>query len=287
MQLTPSSTNRKFRHMNLARCIRALTLALLGLTLPVAAYDAPRNLDLDWDGEVQLGALATFGSADTTAISARSDVSYRGERIEHELTAKWYRSATQIAVARRDAEGVPIVDGNGQNIRDLIDTTTNDRRFASAQTRWFLSSRYYLFALADLEINRPADIKLSSRQVAGVGYKLWKSRKDFISAAIGVGRKKLTQKSGLADEGAIGYLGVRLRRNMTEDVALSIDMDSDFGGENRFSEAELALAWKLRERVSLKFKYEARFNSNLINPLNTFDDDVEAALSVNVEVSVF
>lgn len=273
--------------MNSIGYLWVLILSLLSATVCAEDYKTPRNLDMGWDGEVHLGALATFGTADTTAISARTDVSYRGGPSEHELTAKWYRSATQIAVTRRNAEGDPVLDTNGLAVRDLIEATTNDRRFISAQTRWFLSSRYYLFGLVDLEINRPADINSSSRQVTGVGYKLWKSRHDFISAALGVGRKKLDQKSGETDEGAIGYLGLRLRRKVADTVTLSIDMDSDFGGENRFSEAEFSIDWKLREPVSLKFKYEARFNSNLINPLNTFDEGVEAALSVNIEVEVF
>lgn len=275
------------RPMNSIGYLWVLILSLLSATVCAEDYKTPRNLDMGWDGEVHLGALATFGTADTTALSARTDVSYRGGPSEHELTAKWYRSATQIAVTRRNAEGDPVLDTNGLAVRDLIEATTNDRRFISAQTRWFLSSRYYLFGLVDLEINRPADINSSSRQVTGVGYKLWKSRHDFISAALGVGRKKLDQKSGETDEGAIGYLGLRLRRKVADTVTLSIDMDSDFGGENRFSEAEFSIDWKLREPVSLKFKYEARFNSNLINPLNTFDEGVEAALSVNIEVEVF
>lgn len=267
--------------------LKVLLLLLLGTSTSAQSYDVPANLDLGWAGKVHLGALATFGTADTTAISARSDISYRNERWEHELTTKWYRSASQIAVARRDANGDEVTDGDGIVVKDLIRSTTNHRRFFSVQSRWFASSRYYLFVLADLELNKPADIQASSRQIGGIGYKLWKTRRDFISAALGVGRKKLEQVSGGTEEGAIGYLGLRLRRKVAEGVMVGIDLDSDFGGENRFSEAEFAIAWKLRDPVALKFKYEARFNSNIINPLNTFDEDVEAALSVNIEVAVF
>ncbi len=267
-------------------------LGLVNAVTPTIAeaksqYQMPRNLKSGWHGNVQLGALATFGVADTSAISARTDFTYRGKRVEHEFNAKYFRSTSDVFVSRRDEAGSELTDASGVPIKDRVRTTTNNRQFFTAQPRWFFSSRYYLFALLDFEANEPADIELSTRQIGGVGYKLYKKRNDYISAAIGVGRKRLVQVSGESDEGAIGYLGVRLKRALSDNTLLAIELDSDFGGENRFSEAEVSLSWKLRDPVAVKFKYEARFNSRIINPLNTFDDGVEAALSVNLEVEVF
>jgi len=269
--------------------LQLLVLSLFMVTAAPAAsdYKTPKNLRMGWDGKVQLGALATFGTADTTAISARTDFTYRNDRSEHELTTKLYRSANKIYVVRKDVNGDDITNESGAFVKDQVRTTTNDRRYIGVQTRWFATSRYYVFLLADLELNKPADIESSSRQVIGFGYKLWRTRKDYVSAALGVGRKKLEQVSGETEEGGIGYIGLRLRRRVSFNVILGIDLDTDFGAENRFSEAEFAVAWKFRDPVSLKFKYEARFNSNIINPLDTFDEDVEAAMSVNIEVAVF
>ena len=268
--------------MRIASLVLSLGVACEGL-----AYETPSNLDLGWDGKVQLGALATFGVTDTVAISGRADVTYRGESLEHEFTAKLYRSANQTFISRHDANGAPIFDSNRLIVKDRVRTTTNDRRFVGIHPRFFFNAKYYVFALADYEVNEPADIKSSSRQVSGVGYKLWKSKKDFISAAIGIGRKKFEQISGESDEGVIGYFGVRIRRSVYENIKLSLDMDSDFGGENRYSEIEMAVKWKVRDPISISFKYEAQFNSNIINPLATFDNDVEAALSVNMVIDVF
>ena len=275
------------RLLSVVLCKLTLLLILMGASSIAEAYETPENLEMGWHGNVQLGALATFGVSDTTAISARSDLTFSDDVFEHELTSKWYRSANRVAVARRNTEGEEIIAADGTVVRDQVRTTTNDRRYVGFQTRWFPRPQYYLFAQADLEFNRPVDIDVSSRQVVGLGYKLWNTRKDFISAAVGVGRKRLAQVSGATEAGAIAYLGLRLRRKVAFNVMLELDLDSDFLGENRFSEAELSLAWKLRNPVALKLKYEARFNSNIINPLNTFDDGVEAALSVNVEVDVF
>lgn len=253
----------------------------------LAGYQMPRNLQQGWDGKVQLGALATFGATDSSAVSARTDFTYRGARLEHEITTKVYRSSSESLVTRRNAQGEEIRDEDGLPVRDMVKSTTNDRRFISVQPRWFFTSVHYAFLLADAEFNEPADIESSTRQVAGVGYKLWKSRRDFISAAVGVGRKKLVQVSGESEEGAIGYVGLRLNRRLNDKIAVALDFDSDFGGRNRFSEAEASLSWKVRGPVAVKFKYEARFNSNFVNPWNTFDAGVEAAMSVNLEIEIF
>jgi len=251
------------------------------------AFEVPRNLQEGWDGDLQLGALATFGAVDTNAFQARTDFTYRGRRWEHELNVKLYRSTTQIRVPRRDANGDELIDNNGAPITDQIRATSNNRRFISVQPRWFFSSRYYVFAIVDLEVNKPIDVELSSRQITGIGYKLWKDRNDFISAAVGVGRKKLEQVSGNTDIGAIGYLGFRFNRSIGEGVLLGLDLDSEFGGENRFSEIQIAVGWKLRDPLSVKLKYDVRFKSDIVNLVNTFDNDVEAALSVNFAVEVF
>ena len=270
----------------LCSCI-CCAVCTLCLSTSVFAFEGPRNLKDGWGGALQFGALATFGVVDNNAVLARTAFTYRGEQWEHELNAKYYRSRTQIRVPRRDANGDKLVDANGEAITDLIRATSNNRRFLSVQPRWFFSSRYYLFAIVDLESNKPIDVDLSSRQIMGVGYKLWKARHDFISAAVGVGRKKLEQVSGNTEEGAVGYLGFRFNRSVAEGVSLILDLDSEFGGENRFSEFEIGIGWKLRDPLSLKLKYDARFNSTIVNLLSTFDNDVEAALSINLEVEVF
>lgn len=251
------------------------------------AYDPPKNLTPGWDGSLQVGGLATFGEFDTSALLARTDFTYRGSSWEHEFNTKFYRSKTQIRVPRRDADGVEVTDANGNAISDLLRATNNNRRYASAQPRWFFSSRYYVFAIVDFESNKPLNIAQSSRQITGVGYKLWKSRKDYISAALGIGRKKLERVTGANEEGAIGYFGFRFNRAVSEGVSLVLDLDSEFGGENRFSEMGIGIAWKLRDPLSIKLKYEARFNSQIPNLSNTFDDDLEAALSANIELEVF
>ncbi len=247
----------------------------------------PKNLKQGWDGDVQLGALANFGQFDSSAISARTTVSYRGKRWEHELDAKLYKSSSEVLVSRRDGDGEIMRDANDKEIQDLVKNTTNNRRYVSSQSRWFFSPRYYVFLIADLDVNTPVNLHSSTRQISGIGYKLYHSKTHLLSAEVGVGRKKREEVEGDIEQGAIGYFGLSIRRKLGENLVLGFDVDSDFGSENRFSEAETSLSWRLRDPVSLKVKYEATFTSAVTDPLNTFDDGFEAALSVNIAVEVF
>lgn len=257
------------------------------ISASISAYETPRNLKQGLDAAIQLGALATFGPTDSSAVSARTTFTFRGERWEQEFDAKYYRSASEVIVIRQNEAGEKVLDAQGREIKDLVKNTTNHRRFVSAQIRRFISSKYYVFVIADLDINEPANIDQSTRQIAGVGYKLWRNKNDLLSAAVGFGRKKRVEVSGDTEQGAIGYLGFRFKRALSNKTSLKLDVDSDFGSDNRYSEAEASLSWKLREPLSIKLKYEARFNSTLIDPLNTYDNGLEAALSINLAVDIF
>jgi len=284
-----SGQTRSHRHALGVKLACALFLAMLlaSVSSSVTAYDGPKNLRKGWDGDVQMGALATFGAIDSSAISARATVSYRSTRWEHELDAKYYQSASEALVLRLDEDGQVMRDANDGEIKDLVSNTTNNRRFITTQQRWFFSSKHFLFGIADYDVNTPKALRGASRQIAGVGYKLYRSKHDLISAGLGLGRKKRVDVNGNVEEGAIAYLGFRIRRQLSDKVSVSFDLDSDFGSDNRYSEADVSLSWKLRDPLSLKLRYEARMNSSVMDPLNTFDDELEAALSVSLAVELF
>lgn len=266
-----------------------VVMLLSGLSLNgglVQAYDMPANLELGWNAQVQFGALLTSGVSDTSALSARTDITYRGEQVEHELVARLYRSSSTSDQPVLDANGLQKTDDSGDPLYRRIKNETSDRRFISVQPRWFFTSHYYLFALIDRDVNEPVGIRSSTRRVAGVGYKLWKDSGDYLSAAIGTGRRRVDPVEGFVEASTIGYFGFRFNRYLSENVSLALKLDSDFGAEERISEAEASLSWRVRGPVSITFKYGARVNGSVVNPWNTFDDGVEAAMSVNLEVDV-
>ena len=250
-------------------------------------YDTPRNLQQGWDGNVEFGALATFGQVDSSAVLATTRFTYSSNNWEHELDIDYHRSVSEALVARRDDNGEIMRDANDKEIQDRVRSTTNNRRFIGGQIRWFFRSRYFLFAITDLDTNTPADLEKSTRYIGGVGYKLYRSKTDLISAGVGFGRKKRVSVLGDNEEGGIAYFGLHIKREVGDKLVLGLDLTSDFNNENRYSEAELSVTWKLRDPIALKLKYAASFNSAVIDPLNTFDDGLEAALSLNLAFELF
>jgi len=261
---------------------------LIASSVSSAAYFKPRKTFPDgWDAKVEFGAQATSGASRTNSLSGGLETTYRGGRWEHHVVAKALRSASSVAVERRDENGETVLDAQGEPMNDIVRNRTNDRRFIGFQPRWFFrEERNYVFAIIDLESNEPADIDLSSRQIAGVGYRYVVDKSNWFTAGIGVGRKSLARVSGERDEGGIGYVGLAFTRLIGERAKFETTLDSDFGGENRFTELTLGLTWKLGAPVSMKLGYEARMNSDISDPRNPFDESVDARASLSLSIDV-
>lgn len=270
------------------------TLAILAVVILAyaevadAGYFTPRKTYPDgWDATLMFGAQATSGASRTSSLSGATEATYRGGRWEHQFTVKALHSSSSVAVQRRDENGEVATDPLGDPITDIVRKRTNDRRFLSFQPRWFFRERKnYLFAIADYETNEPADIDSSTRQIVGIGYRLWKDKSNYFTAGVGVGRKRLGRVSGDIDEGGIGYFGLGFVRKLGERAKFETTIDSDFGSENRYTEFGMGFTWRLGPPVSLKLGYEARMNTDIGSPENPFDESVDARATLSIEIDV-
>jgi len=253
-----------------------------------AAYFKPKKaLPEGWNATLEFGAHATSGASRTSSLSGGAETTFRGGRWEHLVVVKALQSRSSIAVKRRDENGDVVLDARGEPVSDVIRDRTNDRRFVGLQPRWFFrEKKNYLFAILDVESNEPADIEHSSRQIAGIGYRLFTDKSNWFTAGIGYGRKALSRVSGDEDQGGIGYVGVAFTRLIGERAKFETALDSDFGGENRFTELTFGLTWKLGAPVALKIGYEARMNSDISDPRNPFDESVDARATISLEIDV-
>jgi len=266
--------------------IRLVPLLSLLLALPVMAYTPPKSLPEGWDGVVTLGAQATMGDTRTSTLSGSAVFTYRSERWENQFSSKLRRSFSTIVVEREDDEGNPVLGADGEPLRQAVKGRTTDRRFVGVQPRWYWSGKSYLFSILDYETNKPADIDRSSRQIVGIGHKFWKSKDDFLAGEIGIGNKRLKQVSGPESSGGIGYVGMKFVRKYTDRTRVSAELDSDFGGENRFTEVGLGFAYKVSAHLALKFTYSSRMNTDIINPGNPLDSDVDSEATVSLEIDI-
>ena len=267
--------------------IAALVLPFAGGEASAAYFKPRKALPDGWNATLELGAHATSGASRTSSVSGGADTTYRGGRWEHRIVAKALQSSSSVVVGRRDEDGEPVLDARGEPVSDIVRDRTNDRRFLGLEPRWFFrKEKNYVFAIVDIDTNEPADIERSSRQIAGVGYRLFTDKSNWFTAGIGVGRKSLARVSGDRDEGGIGYVGLAFTRLIGERAKFETALDSDFGGENRFTELTLGLSWKLGAPVSLKLGYEARMNSDIGDPRNPFDESVDARATISLAIDV-
>lgn len=240
-----------------------------------------------WDATVEFGAQATSGASRTSSFSGGAKATYRDDRWEHKLVVKVLHSSSSVLVERRDEAGEPVIDARGKPLKDLVRNRTNDRRFIELGPRWyFRAQRNYVFAIVGLETNEPAGIERSTRQVAGVGYRLLTDKSNWFTAGVGFGNKSLSRVSGVREEGNIAYVGLSFTRPIGERAKFETTLDSDFGSENRSTELTLGFTWKVGDPISLKVGYEARMNSDLGNPSDPFDESVDARASVTLEIDV-
>ena len=266
---------------------RAAAACLALASLPAtAAFQAPTSPPEGWDAKVQFGAEATMGASRTSSFSLESTLSWHVGRFETGAKARLLRSNASIEVPR-EQDGVPVLRADGEPVTDVVSDRTNDRLAFALEPRWYMAGeRRYLFGLVDYATNPPADLERSTRQVVGVGYRLWNDKKNYLAAGIGVGNKSLEKTDGETSAGGIGYFGVAIVLALSERASLDAALDTDFGGEDNFTEFGVALGYRLAEPVSLKLGYDARINEGADDGASAFDERVDARASLKLEVDL-
>ena len=275
----------------------ARRLAALGLAigasfalLPgrVAAFDAPTSPPEGWDAKVQFGAEATTGASRTSSLSFESGLSWHVGRLETAARARVLRSEASVEVVREE-NGEPVLRADGEPVTDVVDDRTNDRLAFGVEPRWYLAGeRRYLFGLLDYDTNPPAGVDRSTRQVAGVGYRLWNDKDNFLAAGIGVGHKRFEATDGETSDGGIGYFGVKIVLKLSEKAKLDAGLDTDFGGDSESTEFGVALGYRIADPVSLKLGYDARVRGGVADDdSSAFDESLDGRASLKLEVDLF
>lgn len=262
-------------------------LGACALASPVAAFDAPTSPPEGWDAKVQFGAEATMGASRTSSLSLESGLSWHTGRLETAAKLRVLRSDASVEVALEE-NGEPLTGLDGEPVKQVVSDRTNDRLAFGLEPRYYFSGeRRYAFGLLDFDTNPPGGVRRSTRQVAGVGYRLWNDKENYLAAGVGIGHKQFESTDAETSEGGIGYFGVKVRLKLSERATLDSGLDTDFGGESEFTEFGIALGYKLSEPVTLKLGYDARITDDGSNDSSAFDESVDARASLKLEVDLF
>ena len=250
------------------------------------AFPLPKNMPEGWHAKITFGAQATAGASRNDSLHGSVDASYRSARWENRLQAKLHRSNVSFSETRIDDNGDVELNDAGEPVLFIARRRSNNRRKLSVEPRFFIKERVYTFGLLDVERNIPANIYISSRQVAGLGYRWWESKANFLSMGFGVGRKQSEKIGEEQQADAIGYIGLRIVRKLTERTSVDFGIDTDFGSDNRLTEVALGFSWKVNDPISLKLGFESRMNSETNDPDSPFDESVDAEFTASIVYDV-
>ena len=85
----------------------------------------------------------------------------------------------------------------------------------------------------------------------------------------------------------IGYIGLKFTRDVSERTRFSFELDSDFGSEERFSQAKLGVRFKLTDNVALRLKYITRTVRDRKNARRPRTSDRDSETAIYLEFDLF
>lgn len=239
-----------------------------------------------WSGNATLGATNASGNSEASNINGAIRLSKTVGRWEHLAFGSIFKGTSAIIVEERDDQGELVLGDDGQPVRSIIKGDNSNRLAIGFQPRYYWRERTYFFGLIDYEQDKPANIKLGSRQIIGVGHKFYANDSGFLSGEVGFGNKNTDLESGNDLNGGIGYVGLNYLNRISENVTFNADLRSDFGSDNTYLELGLGVAFKLSEKFALKLSHFSRNNSGIDTSNNPFGSSSDSVTTMNLVIDI-
>jgi len=213
--------------------------------------DLASNILQGWSGTASLGASSASGNSEASNINASIRLGKTSGLWEHLVFGAMFKGTSALLVQQRDeVTGELVFDDSGFPVREVIKGDNSDRIAIGYQPRYYWRPKTYFFGILDYEKDKPANIKLGSRQIIGIGHKFFSNEFGFLSGEAGVGNKNTKVVYGDNVDGGIGYLGLNYLNRINENVTFNADLRSDFGSDNTFTEIGLGVAFKLSQKMA-------------------------------------
>ena len=240
-----------------------------------------------WSGTASLGASTATGNSEASNINASIRLGKTSGLWEHLVFGTMFKGSSAILVQSRDEAGELEFDDSGFPVREIIKGDNSDRLAVGYQPRYYWRPKTYFFGILDYEQDKPANVKLGSRQIIGVGHKFFSNEFGFLSGEVGFGNKNTEVVYGDDVNGGIGYLGLNYLNRINENVTFNADLRSDFGSDNTFTEIGLGVAFKLSQKMALKVAHFTRGNSDITNPtLGSLSSSSDSVTNINLVIDI-
>jgi len=242
-----------------------------------------------WSGTATFGATSLSGNTEASSVNAGLRLGKTVGKWEHLVFGALFKGDATSEVQALNPDGTDkevTVNGQQVKVKDQVKTGNSNRIALGYQPRFYWRPRTYFFGIIDYEQDKPANIKLSARQVIGVGHKFFSNASGFLSAEAGFGNKTTEVVLGDDVSGGIAYLGANYLNRINENVTFNADLRTDLGGDNTYYELGLGLAFKLSERMALKVAHQTRGNTDVTDPTKLDPSKNDNATTINLVVDI-
>ncbi len=236
-------------------------LALLVLTLPIAAEDAAPAPESPWKGNLGLSYLATSGNTDTSSF---------GLDLKLERTPDPWGFEVVALFTRADENGV----------------TTAERYMAGVRGKRALNERWDLFAGLSGEKDEFAGYDLLALFEVGATYKALTGPRHLLSFDLGA---TYTDESRIAPAADVSYVGavaglayewkISETASFTERLLFYPNLDTS---DDWRASSVTALQAAISSRLAVKVGYEIRYRNQPIGANDDTDTTTKVSLVVNL-----
>lgn len=241
------------------------------VALGLLAFGAHAEDEKTFTMDGELGFIFTSGNTETTSANGALNAKQELEKWSNELTLK--------ALYKKDE-----VDG--------IETTSADKKFASAQANYKLTNPdHRVFGFASFEDDRFSSFDFQATLAAGWNQKVWADDTSSFEYSIGpgysfadrfvtdaAGNVTTEEENGVVVRGALAYA-----YTISETAKFTQSFSTEVGSDNTKSRAESALSAKIAGGLSLKVAIKFDHNSDVADNRDSLDTET----SVNLVYTFF
>lgn len=189
-----------------------------------------------WAGRFAAGYSASTGNTESSTLNARVLVAYQRGRFRHGVNFAGNRTTDRTG-------------------------TTGERTVLGGKTEYRMDESQYLFLTAQYERDRFAGFDRRTSEAFGYGRHLFRDERHELDAEFGIGARQVRYVAGNRDNVAIARLASSWRWQVTGTTEFTSQVVHEYGSDNRFTEAGLALKTDLIGNLFSSISYTLKHNS--------------------------